>query len=137
MTNATPGTSSFDDFWKIWPRKVARKAAEKAWRSAVKRSPYETIIAAAASYAASREGKDQTFTAHASTWLNGDRWEDQKQLAETASPGEGKTSQDQFYRDWINKGRNAGAWVSEQWVRLEIRAGRINAEMARKAGHST
>lgn len=69
--------SQFAALWAMWPRKVAKKAAEKAWTAALKRAKPEIIMSAAESYANSRVGQDHRFTVHASTWLNGDRWEDQ------------------------------------------------------------
>lgn len=124
-------TVSFDAFWQIWPRKVARKDAEKAWAKAVRRAKPDVIVAGARSYAASMKGKQPEYIKHASSWLNGDRWEDYEQKITTTTT----TPPDQFYRDWINKGRNAGAWVSDNWVRREVNEGRINRDAAMKAGH--
>lgn len=67
---------SFDIFWTIWPRKDAKKAAEAAWSKAVKRHPADQIIFAAAAYAQSPNRPEKKFVPHASTWLNGDRWND-------------------------------------------------------------
>jgi len=66
----------FDDFWTRWPRHDGKKAALAAWTKAIKRAPAEVILAAAAVYAESPWRPERQFVPHASTWLNGDRWDD-------------------------------------------------------------
>lgn len=63
----------FDDFWNIYPRKSAKGAARTAWEKAIKKETPETIIRAAETYA-NDPNRDAEFTAHASTWLNQERW---------------------------------------------------------------
>ena len=70
---------SFDEFWKVYPRRAAKKAAMVAWTKAVKTATPEEIIRGAIAYHASRTGKDPQHTAHAATWLNGERWTDEPQ----------------------------------------------------------
>ncbi len=67
----------FVDFWKVCPRKVAKGAAEKAWRKAAKEAAPERLIAAMKAYASATAGKDPDFIAHPATWLNQRRWEDE------------------------------------------------------------
>lgn len=72
---ATSSDPLFDEFWAAYPRKTDKGNARKAWVKAVKKREPQAIIAAAASYAASKP--EPKFTAHPSTWLNGERWDDQ------------------------------------------------------------
>lgn len=65
----------FDQFWSVYPRKIGKPAAIKAWGRAVKRAKPAEIIAAAESYARRRQGEDPAFTKHPGPWLNDDRWE--------------------------------------------------------------
>lgn len=65
--------AGFDDFWKVYPRKVAKGAAAKAWRSAVKKADVEVIVKAAEKY---RWPDDPKFIPHPATWLNSERWAD-------------------------------------------------------------
>jgi hypothetical protein len=65
----------FEGFWAVYPRKVGRGAALKAYRHALKRASHAEILAGAQRYAASKP--DPQYTAHASTWLNADRWLDE------------------------------------------------------------
>lgn len=70
-------SDGFDEFWALVPRKVAKPAAMKAYRSALKRTDRQTILDGMAKYAESRRGQDMQFTVHPATWLNGDRWADE------------------------------------------------------------
>jgi uncharacterized protein YdaU (DUF1376 family) len=72
----TPQGDLFDDFWSVVPKKVGKGQARKAWKAALKKADAEAIISAMKRYAASRKGQDDQFTAHPSTWLNGERWAD-------------------------------------------------------------
>lgn len=68
-------TSSFDEFWIAYPRKVGKQAAIKAFTKALKVSPVEEILAGARRYAEDPNRVD-AFTAHPTTWLNAGRWAD-------------------------------------------------------------
>lgn len=65
----------FDEFWAAYPRKTDKGHARKAWMNAIKKKWPSEIIAAAGAYAASKP--EPKFTAHPTTWLNGERWDDQ------------------------------------------------------------
>lgn len=65
------------EFWPIYPRKVGKGQALKAYRAARKQSDCQTITAGARRYATERAGQDQQFTRHAATWLNGQGWLDE------------------------------------------------------------
>ena len=69
----------FDAFWDVVPRKIGKGQARTAYRRAIKKTDPQTILSAMRTYAAERRGKDQQFTAHPATWLNGERWEDEPQ----------------------------------------------------------
>lgn len=73
--NKEQGVSEFDEFWAAYPRKTDKGNAKKAWLKALKKKPAEQIIAAAAAYAATKP--EPKFTAHPTTWLNGERWDDE------------------------------------------------------------
>ncbi len=66
----------FDAFWSAYPRKVARLAALRKYKQALKLTTPEVLFAAVQKYAAARVGKDVQYTVHASRWLNEGRWED-------------------------------------------------------------
>jgi hypothetical protein len=72
----------FARFWEVWPRKVEKRAAERAFRSACKRESAEVILAGAERYRDDPQRRPE-FTKHPTTWLNGDCWADE---SDTASP---------------------------------------------------
>lgn len=120
----------FATFWSLYPRKVCRKPAEKAWKSAIKRCPPETIISAVRRYAESRKGQDQTFTCHASTWLNQDRWEDWP-APQAKLPN---ANVDELNLRWVLM-NGYGSWIPDAWVRRAVAVGMLTKEKAEKAGY--
>ena len=71
------GDDRFDEFWDCVPKKVGKGQARRAWKAAVKKEAPDAIISAMKRYAASRKGEDPQYTAHPSSWLNGERWADE------------------------------------------------------------
>lgn len=73
----------FEQFWMVYPRKVAKQNAEKAWN---KLNPDETlaqqIITAVERFRLDPQWlKDNgQFIPHAATFLNGRRWEDETEV---------------------------------------------------------
>jgi len=63
----------FDRFWAIYPLKVGKGQAQRAWLGAVRKADPEKIIDGVERYP---WPPDPAFLPHASTWLNGLRWED-------------------------------------------------------------
>lgn len=72
-----PPDPLFEEFWRIYPRKVKKKLALHSWLKIVKVHDPQDVIVGAARYAASRIGEDPQFTAHPSSWLNAERWNDE------------------------------------------------------------
>lgn len=70
-----PVDCRFDEFWEAYPNTAGKKNAREKFASACKRADPQLIIDAARRYA-SDPNRDPTYTAHATTWLDGDRWED-------------------------------------------------------------
>jgi hypothetical protein len=73
------GEPTFEDFWRAYPRRVGRGAAVKSWdkmTKALKIAPSD-ILKGCHAYAAAMRGKDIQYVAHASTWLNQQRWLDE------------------------------------------------------------
>lgn len=69
---------AFEDFWKLYPRRTGKGAARTAWAKATRKATPEAIMAGV-EQAQCRWTLDRTepqFIPHPSTWLNGERWED-------------------------------------------------------------
>jgi hypothetical protein len=76
--------AEFDRFWSVYPRREAKIAARKAWDKAILRVDSERILAGAERYR-DLAGREPQFTAHAASWLNGSRWDDEPVVR--GSPG--------------------------------------------------
>lgn len=65
----------FQEFWKEYPRKSDKRAAMKAFRSALNRVAFEDIIAGVVRYANDPNLPEGKYIKHPATWLNADAWE--------------------------------------------------------------
>jgi hypothetical protein len=65
--NISPDT--FDKFWELYPKKIAKADAIKAWNKAIKVKTAERLLELTKAYA---EGKlpDQTYIPYPASWLN-------------------------------------------------------------------
>lgn len=69
---------SFDDFWKLYPKKVGKAQAEKAWTKLKVDEPlFEAMKKAIECQKRSKQWKDKQYIPYPATWLNGRRWEDE------------------------------------------------------------
>ena len=75
----------FGDFWKTVPNKDGKKSAEKAFKTAIKKTNLENLITAYKAYINLCE-KQQRFRKNPSTWLNGECWNDESIQAELKKP---------------------------------------------------
>ncbi len=69
-------TDDFNAWYGQYPRHVAKRPGFDAYREAIKRVDYETLMAATKAFAVAVEGKPKDKIPHPATWLNGDRWLD-------------------------------------------------------------
>lgn len=75
--------SDFDQFWSIYPRKVAKADARKAWAQTEKIRPdLKTIISAIQAACKTEQWMRSggQFIPYAATWLRGERWEDSHEV---------------------------------------------------------
>lgn len=73
----------FEAFWKVYPRRVAKGEARKAWRQTEKiRPPLKELLKAVFAARASKGWlkDDGEFIPHPSSWLRGERWEDELEV---------------------------------------------------------
>lgn len=70
--------SDFEAWWKLYPRKVGKGQARKAYLAASKKTaPAELAIAAEAFATKVHDSRtEERFIPHPATWLNGERWAD-------------------------------------------------------------
>jgi hypothetical protein len=68
----------FDNFWKLYPRKVAKRVAQGAFNRLTKQEQTDAVEAIEQHVAYWKlKGTESDFIPHASTWLNQGRWEDE------------------------------------------------------------
>lgn len=69
---------SFEAVWLAYPRKIAKKDAHRAWLK-VNPKHHQAIIASIESAKRSESWREAggKYIPYLSTWLNGERWEDQ------------------------------------------------------------
>ena len=77
----------FDLFWKVYPLKVGKVSAKKAWDKAVEAEDPDLVILGALQYAQD-PNRHPSYTAHPSTWLNAGRWTDDPLPPREMSPDE-------------------------------------------------
>ena len=69
---------SFDEFYKLYPRRVARKDAEKAW-SQIDPAKHRKIFEALPLHKNCPDWRKEAgkFIPYPASWLRGERWEDE------------------------------------------------------------
>ncbi len=66
----------FNSFWKIYPKKRSKKKALESWMKLTDEQ-INKIALTIKSYAKECKGKEERFIMHPTTYLNGERWEDE------------------------------------------------------------
>ena len=86
---------AFEAWWRIYPRRVAKTAARKAYARIITKgeASHEDLAAGAARFADAVAGSEARFIAHPATWLNAGRWLDEPDPA-----GGGRARNDQHSR---------------------------------------
>lgn len=77
MSATSADDSDFDRFYGAYPRKIGKRKAHAAYRSAIKRTNADTILAAACQLRDDPNLPDKQFIPHPATWLNRDGWNDE------------------------------------------------------------
>ena len=66
----------FQEFWDLYPKKLARRGAFTAYRQALKRATTAEILAGVTQYQKDPNLPPMAFIPYGATWLNQDRWQD-------------------------------------------------------------
>ena len=67
---------TFKQFWKLYPRKIAKLVAERSWKRLPKKD-INAIFKVLHEHLIRWKYKEIQYIPHASTWLNQRRWEDE------------------------------------------------------------
>lgn len=104
----------FVDFWNVYPLKVGKGAAQKAFEKAIRTTDAGIIIKGAQRYK-SDPNRVQGYTAHAATWLNAQRWLDEPLPMRNLSPAEIKEKELQVARIKSEREKEEAAeWFRQQ-----------------------
>jgi len=76
--------TSFEAFWAICPRRVAKQAALRAW-SKLSESDRALAMAGITRQRAGLIARGVEYIPHPATWLNGKRWADEVEVTVTNS----------------------------------------------------
>ena len=96
----------FEDWYRHYPRKVARGQAEKAFATARRAGvSLETLTDGAKRYARQVAGKEHKYIKHPATWLSGKCWLDEDEPATAATDGE---------LTWWQKSKRAAERVNQR-----------------------
>jgi hypothetical protein len=101
-------STKFDQFWEIYPRKVGKGKARQAFEKALEKTDIDTILAGVEAYVYHEGYNDMEFIAHPTSWLNGERWDDEYETPlRKETPGPGK-------REWVKAFHDDGDhWACE------------------------
>ena len=112
----------FADFWNLWPNKVGKPAALKAFVGARKRAGLDAIVEGVFAYI--RDKPPDRPWLNPATFLNQNRWEDQP-----AQVANGKTSEISSACDSLIDRLNAGFGGPAPEERIRSAEGEVNARM--------
>lgn len=105
----------FDQWWTHYPKKVDKGQARRAFKSALKKTTLEKLIAGAQGYAAwcQRTNTERRFIKNPSTWLNAEAWDNDDELTPArpepparptvANPGAFTNWSEDDYRPWADR----------------------------------
>lgn len=88
-------SQGFDGWWKVYPRRVGKGEAFKAWKKGATSALTRTAIMKATAELA-RVTKDVKFVPNPATWLNQRRWEDDQSHSAAAGRGSKQTQQERI-----------------------------------------
>lgn len=79
--------SGFEEFWKSYPRKVGKKAAQTAWKKAAL-PPIEKVLSAVSKQKQSPQWRKEggRYIPNPATWLNQGRWDDETSECDESDP---------------------------------------------------
>lgn len=87
----------FDEFYGIYPRKVGKANAKKAFVKAAKKAGAQTVIDGAHRLAMDPNLPEKDFIPHPATWLNRDGWEDEPHPPRNVQRPQQMTSREQTW----------------------------------------
>lgn len=115
--------TDFDQFWALYPRRVAKETARKALEKALKKVDLATILQGVRHYVEEVKETERQFIAHPATWLNQQRWDDEYETrgVDTSKFRRPSPEEARLYRQerpWMDRDPE---WIPIAW-RPQLRA---------------
>lgn len=82
------GNDFFGEWYEAYPRHIGRGQAERAYHSALKKTDAATLLDGARRAAETYADTEPEFIPHPATWLNGERWLDERPPPAKRKPAE-------------------------------------------------
>lgn len=95
-------STDFEEFWKLYPRRIGKGAAFKAFGRAVAKAPVAEIMAGLARFCDATIDADLKFIPHPQTWLNQERWTDDSHAIDP----QGRATEANAFLDAIDRGKD-------------------------------
>ena len=129
-------TQNFETFYKIYPRRMERKTALKAFQKALASATADEILEGATRFANDPNLPPKSFIPYPATWLNAGSWEDEPLPERVKSKAERDEEANKAYearkkRDEENRKRDAEA------LRLEREQAKLNTSAPPKCVHGS
>ena len=83
------GEEGFEEFWKLYPKKLAKGDARKAWQQTARiRPPLPELLQAVRAARASKQWQrdDGEYIPYPATWLRAERWADEYEVDLSTTP---------------------------------------------------
>lgn len=77
MGRPEENAATFDDFWTLYPKRMAKRDAEKAWARISTADRMDALVALVKWRRVWLARGEMQYVPHPATWLNGARWEDE------------------------------------------------------------
>ncbi|KZM72282.1 hypothetical protein [Nocardia terpenica] len=108
----------FDEWWAVWPRKQAKRDAQRAFSKALNLIGFDELMAATQAFASDPNREDR-YTPYPATWLNGERWAD---APLPADPARTRFDASSRINTTVELGRQLAADIARTTSRPEMRA---------------
>jgi len=93
--------TEFDKFWAIYPNRIGKGDARKAFFRACESHSVEKILAGVERFARDPNLPPKQYIPRGATWLNQERWDDDPYPARELPKGQKPNAEGPGYRDWV------------------------------------
>ena len=118
--------NGFEDWYRVYPRKISKACAKKSYSSALKKVGADILLGAVKVFAQDilNKGTEEKFIPHPSTWLNQERWEDYKPKVKASALPMGIRKVDGY---WVDLYTNRKLFSVESnpnpdWTKFDVEA---------------